>query len=371
MRHAALVGYVALTVWTVGCVSLGGLSAGEPSADGGAPTTGDADHTDGSATADGTSVDATLPDGTGTGGDADSSAECPRAVCPTVLTAAVGPQRLALVDNAVYWTSSAAVGRVRLDGSSATTTTLSAVTPPLARDVAVGTMGVPYVTVPTRGAAACAADLTTCGTGFIGSAGSASSVAVDAANVYIGIFDDGAGAGAGALFRTGLDGSSPLVYANVNDAILGLQVVAGTAFYRTSSAIRSVTSPSSLPMVVTAGQPLVAFVVQGNTLVVATATNELRVCTLAGTVCASPTSPVLVTTSAASAMTADGTRVYWVEGGVAGSVRACDLPLCANPTLLAEGQAFPSDIAVDALSIYWTNQGNAAGVGGAVMKLPK
>lgn len=350
--------------WAVGCVSLGGLSATERADDGDAAGA-DAD----SATSDGAVLDGQPAEGSAADQAADSPAACPRGVCPTTLTATVGPQRLALSSAAVYWASSAGIGRVALDGSTSTALALAgAIAANLERGIAVSPTGVPYVTTPNRGPAACAMDLSSCGTGFIGSAGAASSVAVDATYVYAGIFDDQSGGNSGAIWRTGLDGNSPTPYSMVVEQVLDLQVVGATTYYRTSTAIRSVTSTTA-PVAVAdlGGDAPLAFVVQGSNLIVATTNGHLRGCTLNLGLC----STSILQTTGAVAVTADGAHVFWVEGGVAGSVHRCDLPSCTSNTLLAGHQASPSDIAVDGTSVYWANHGDSTGAGGAIMKLPK
>jgi sugar lactone lactonase YvrE len=82
---------------------------------------------------------------------------------------------------------------------------------------------------------------------------------------------------------------------------------------------------------------------------------------------------VKITSTPPTAITADATRLYWVEEQ-AGTVHRCDIADCSNTdTLLADGQASPNAIALsrDGATIYWANSGTAAGAGGAVMKLPK
>jgi hypothetical protein len=226
----------------------------------------------------------------------------------------------------------------------------------------------------TKGAARCAADLSSCSGGFIGSAGDASSIAVDGSHVHVGIFDDQLGAAAGGIWYTDPDGLNAKTYTTavlLTDKVLDLQIVGATTYFRTPDAIRAATL-TGLPatvMTLTTGLP-VAFVVTGTKVFVATSTGLLQTCTLS--LPAACTGMVVqLTAGTPSAMTADATRVYWVERDK-GTVHRCDIADCANSHFrLASGQTAPNDIVVDGASVYWANYGDAAGLGGAIMKLPK
>ena len=68
----------------------------------------------------------------------------------------------------------------------------------------------------------------------------------------------------------------------------------------------------------------------------------------------------------------DATHVYWTNQGTApnytdGTVMKVLLG-GGTPTTLASGQFNPSGIAVDATTVYWTN--NYMSTAGAVMKVP-
>jgi hypothetical protein len=327
---------------------------------------------EGSSGGDANVSDGSTGDGTSSSGDGGG---CPNNVCPTMLASAPGAQRLAVSATTVYWAFASGAGRVGLNGGAPTTLPLGApIAPGLERGIAVEPVsGAPYVTMPgnLRGAAKCTVDLTSCTTtGFIGSAGDVSSIVVTAANAFVGVFDDQIG-GAGGVWRTNLDGTSPTPYTMMTDKVLDLQIAGATTYFRTSVAVQANTL-TTMPHVAgdLAGDAPLAFVVQGSRLIVATTNNHLRACTLSppGTCAAA----IIQTTSGApSAVTADSVHVFWSEGGAGGSVHRCDLPDCANPVLLATGQASPSDIAVDGTAIYWANHGDNNGSGGAIMKLPK
>ena len=307
-------------------------------------------------------LDRNDPDGSG----------CLNGVCPTMLASVVGPQRLALNATGVYWASAAGIGRVVYDGSNTKTFPIAqAVGSGLKRGIAVDATSV-YVTMPGggKGAAKCAADLTSCAAGFIGSAGIASSIAVDATHVYVGIFDDGTGSGLGGMWQTSLTGTALLSYAN-GQVVRDIQVVGTTTYFRTSTAVNAVTAgggPAVPAANLASGEAPLGFVVAGATLVVATTNNHLQACPIAPAPCAATV--VQSRPAAPSVLTADATHAYWLEGN-GGTVNRCDLPGCTNAVTLADGQASPSDIVVDGTSVYWANFGNAVGGGGAVMKLPK
>jgi hypothetical protein len=321
-------------------------------------------ESDGSSTGDGsTKLDGGSQDGAG----------CPNGVCPTLVAPAVGPQRLALSATSVYWSSLAGVAGLNIDGSNAREKKLAGpIAAAVERSVAVGSAGaVVYVTMPTtdRGATKCLPDLKVCSPDFLSNQGAASDVAADSTRVWISIYDEGAGTG--EIWHTDLDGGTPLPNGMTTDRPIAFQIVGTNTFYRTSAAIKYAMIASA-PVVAAnlGGQTPLAFVVTGSTLVVATTNNELHACTLA--LPATCTAPVVgLTTNAVSAMTADGTHVYWVQAA-SGTVHRCDLAACAtSQVLLAEGQASPNDIVLHDTSIYWANYGDAAGAGGSIMSLPK
>lgn len=344
-----------------------GSGGGNPVVEGGAG----GDASDG-----GTGVDGmTTGDGSTLDGDVDA-ASCPRGVCAKQLTDAVGPQRLALSATGVYWASLAGIGRVNLDGSNPKIMLITqAVGANLKRGISVAPDGLSaYVTMPGggKGAAKCAADLSSCGAGFIGSAGLASSIASDATKVYVGIFDDQLAAAAGGIWQTAPDGTSALPYTMMLDKVLDLQIVGATTYFRTAKAINANTRTTmpTTAMTISASEDTLGFVVVGTKLFVATASKHIQTCTLSlPTPCTG--SVVQITAENPSAITSDGTYVYWVERD-AGTVNRCDVANCSTTRLtLATGQTAPNDIVVDATFVYWANYGDVAGAGGAVMKLPK
>lgn len=341
-----------------------GSSAGDALVDGGTAVGDAPTGTDGSVARDGSLVDAKLPDG----------ATCLNGVCPTVVTNVVGPQRIEPSTTGVYWASLAGIGRVDFDGNNVKTFAVAqAVGPNLKRGIATDPGGTAaYFTMPGsgKGAAKCTSDLSNCSTTFVGSAGSASSIAVDATNVYLGIFDSGSGV-AGGIFL--YDGASSSAYTMMTDKVLDLQIVGSRTYFRTAAAIRANTPTTAPASVVTLnGEPTLSFVVSGSNVFVGTTMKHIQSCAI--TLPAACTgSVVMITSSPPTAITADATRLYWVEAE-AGTVHRCDVADCSNTdTLLADGQASPNAIALsrDGATIYWANYGNAAGAGGAIMKLPK
>jgi uncharacterized protein (AIM24 family) len=76
--------------------------------------------------------------------------------------------------------------------------------------------------------------------------------------------------------------------------------------------------------------------------------------------------------SLVNGLTLRGSTLYFV-GGYPGSVAACGTGGCSSgPTTLASGQAAPSQIAVDATNLYWTNSNPLSPTtgDGSVMQLP-
>jgi hypothetical protein len=78
------------------------------------------------------------------------------------------------------------------------------------------------------------------------------------------------------------------------------------------------------------------------------------------------TQTMLVTGVGIAGLAMDATFAYWTDGIMSGSVAKVPVDGGA-PTVLAQQQAMPSDVAVDPLYVYWINQGGSAG-SGAVMK---
>jgi hypothetical protein len=319
---------------------------------------------DGAGGGDGSSVDGSSVDG----------GLCPGPKCPTKLTDAPGAQRIALGTLYVYWTTATDIGRVSLDGSGPTSKAVvgGPIVSTLKRGIAVQG-GIPYVTVGDRGAAKCTAALSDSCTNmpFIGTGvvPVSSSIAVDASFVYIGLFKDTT-VTHGGLWQTDLNGASPMPYTMPLDHMLAVRVVASTLYYMTTTALRFVpsTSLSGTPAdAATLASPPVAFDVQGSKLVVATSANEIRVCQSspsAGCV----TTPAQIRMNAISAVILDGATMIWAEGD---SIFRASLLTGAAVETLATGQSSPVDLAVDSNFIYWANQGDSVGTGGAIMKVPK
>ncbi len=337
---------------------LDGSSSGDPLAEGGGGVDGGTGP-DGTTVSDGAVVtDATL----------DGSA-CPDGGCPAIkLTNVIGPQRIALSTASLAWASLAGIGRVGLDGTNPETKAIAGlIAMGLKRGVAVDTAGTTvYMTMPDalgRGAGKCVGPLAACTLEtFIGSAGAASSMALDGTTLHVGIFASG-----GAYEVKG--GSASAYF--MNDKVLDLQVVGGKTFFRTATEIRFVAPPtdttSSASAATLNGLTPLAFVVSGTTLFVG-ASNGIHSCN--GLPCT--VAPSTVTANAVSAVTADATDIYWVEG-TGGTVHRCARTACdTTKTTLATGQLMPNDIAVDGTAVYWANYGNATtGAGGSIMRLQK
>lgn len=320
---------------------------------------------DGSMTGDGSVLDANV-----------DAAGCINGVCPTLLASVVGPQRLAVGPAGVYWATLSSIGRVGFDGSNAKTLAVGGpIAAGLKRGVAVdpAASGLVYVTMPGagKGAAKCAADLSSCTLpGFIGSAGDASSVFVNGTHVYVGIYNNQLGGGAGGIWDTMLDGTIVQSY-TMTDNVRDLQVVGPKTYFQTQTAI-NVTTPSTTPVSAAnlLGDAPVAFVISGTTLMAATTNLHLHACTVGSAACNAVV--VRMTDAPPVAITADATHAYWAEGdNLGGTIHRCNLPDCSSPTLLAEGQLSPTAIAVDATSIYWATYGDGTNPNGTIMKLAK
>jgi hypothetical protein len=347
---------------------------GSPSAEG---SVDDGGVLDGTTSADGSLLmDGSVLDGSKSDGSPLPDSGCPNNVCPTMLASAPGAQRLAVSSAAAYWVTATSADRVDLVSGLVTlplnlTGTISG---SQRRGIAVSpSTGIPYVTSPDaigRGIGKCSLTMSDCSTTFVGSAGFTSSIAIDATSVYVGIYDDGSGL-AGGIYQAAPDGSSVVAYLT-NEHVLDLQVVGSVTYYRTSAGIRYVTAPSGTPAQAAglAGDGAIAFVVHQSKLVVVTTNRNIRECTLSSNICT--TAAVQLGTAALpTAVAADDNYIYWAEGTTSGSISRCDFPLCGNPTLLADGQATPVDIALDATTIYWANSGGATPSAGAIMKLAK
>ncbi len=68
----------------------------------------------------------------------------------------------------------------------------------------------------------------------------------------------------------------------------------------------------------------------------------------------------------AGPITHDSTTLYWALYIDGGKVLSCPLKGCATPTVLADMQGIPTSVAVDAESVYWTDQ-----LTGTVMRVVK
>lgn len=116
-----------------------------------------------------------------------------------------------------------------------------------------------------------------------------------------------------------------------------------------------------------------AFVYWANRFGDATTGATIARCPLGG--CLGDSPEVLVSGLASDhfrAIASDGTSVYWTDA-TDGTIMSCLVTGCAQPTVLANDQAFPLAIAVDATSVYWTNggTGDLSHRDGSVVKLRK
>ncbi len=328
---------------------------GGPGGEGGGP--GD----DAMTTVDGSTLDANV-----------DAAGCPTGFCPTVLTAAVGPQRIAVGATAIYWSTATGIGRMNIDGSGVPTTmTVGApIKPTLKRGVALSPAGIPYVTVTDRGAAVCDANLMACGSNgvFVGSAGDASSIAADSTKVYVGVFDDGSTHG--GIWQTTLSGTAPQPYTSALYNVEDLRVVATTTYFMAGAGVyfapsRTSTSVSAANL---GGELATVFDVSGQDLVVATQAGSIRVCTSSPQLMC-PTITIQTRSKTITAIALDGAQMIWAEVDMngLGSIYRSTLNAGAAVDRLADTQGAAIAIAVDAKNIYWA----IAGAGGAIIKLEK
>jgi hypothetical protein len=230
-----------------------------------------------------------------------------------------------------------------------------------------------YVTVPDRGAVICLADLTACAAmGFVGSAGTSSSIAADGTKVDIGIFDDATPQHGGGVYHATPQGASPTAYTGIIAPVLELRGLAGKTYFMSSAGV-SVISPTLAPTSVAdlAGDLPVAFDVKSSALVVAT-NKGIRACTTASPTVMCPTVAIQLRPSKITAIALDGMEVIWAEDtATGGAIYRSALTPGAMVFPLADTQGSVLDIVADPKSIYWTSFGDANGVGGAIMQLGK
>ena len=183
------------------------------------------------------------------------------------------------------------------------------------------------------------------------------------------IYDEGA-SNTGEIWHTALDGTNAVPNGMMTDQVIDFRIVGANTIFRTPTAIKAAgLTTAPVAAVNIAAQVPLAFAVSSNTLIYATA-KQLHSCLLTLPTACQP-NVIALTKEDVSAVTADGTHIYWVEK-VAGTVHRCNLLDCGNSELLlAAGQASPNDIVADGASIYWANYGDGQGTGGAIMKLPK
>jgi hypothetical protein len=319
--------------------------------------------------------DDAMTTGEGSTLDANVDAACPMSKCPTMLAAATGPQRLVLDSTFVYWTTAAGVGRVGTNGNGATFLALgSSVVSAVRRGIALVPGGNAYVTIPDRGAVICASDLTSCASpGFLGTAGTSSSVAVDSTKVYVGIFDDGNAHG--GIFHATLSGTAQMAYPSMTDQVRDIRVIGPTTYFMSTVGV-FLNSPTMAPTSAAnlSGAVPSAFDVRNGKLVVATKTNEIVVCTMSLPALSCPMATITVRPGKITAIAVDGTDVIWAELDPMTSVTSVyrsPLTIGATAVLLAGGQGKVLDLVADTKDVYWTSYGDAAGMGGAIIHLGK
>jgi len=276
---------------------------------------------------------------------------------------AVAPQRIAVSSTAVYWTTASAIQKVNLAGPAMFAT--SPLTPSVLHDVAVNSAGAPFVATPTptKAFAGCTSDLTTCSPYYgVDSTTITTSITVDTTTVYVGLSDDGFGAGVGGINTATFVGTTPASYL-VNEHVLDLRLTSANTktYWRVAGAIHYGDKGSSVwPAVTIPGVPNAFFIYQDQ-LIAATTGQTIYTCTLASTGdCAGGTTRSIgAAKMPVTAVVADANGIYWIEGGANGSVVRCKGSSC---DVIATNQASPTDIALDATNVYWSNDG------GGIMK---
>lgn len=317
----------------------------------------------------------TMGDGT-TGVDAKvDAAGCSGGSCATVLTPAIGPQRLVLDSTFVYWSTATGVGRVGTNGNGATFLAVgSPVVSAVRRGIALVPGGNAYVTIPDRGAVICASDLTSCTSlGFLGTAGTSSSIAVDSTKVYVGIFDDGNAHG--GIFHATLSGTAQMAYPSMTDQVRDIRVIGPTTYFMSTVGV-FLNSPTMAPASAANlnGAVPSAFDVRNGKLVVATKTNAILVCTMSLPALSCPMDTITVRPGNITAIAVDGTDVIWAELDTMTSVTSVyrsPLTMGAPAVLVAGGQGKVLDLVADTKNVYWTSYGDATGMGGAIIHLGK
>lgn len=198
-------------------------------------------------------------------------------------------------------------------------------------------------------------------------AGGPFAVAVDARGVY---WANGAQGTVSRVDKAGTNAKQlapqPPTPGPGNNHIAAIAVAGGFVYYTDPTAgvvLRVATDGTAAPQTVVAAAPGVRGVaVHGATAYFTVpgsvpAGGSVQSVALGGTLPAAP-APVATGLTNPTTVLADGAALYWILGGMSGSIVKQAGNAAAVP--LATSQAFPACMAVDGASLYWINENGAA-----------
>jgi hypothetical protein len=213
-------------------------------------------------------------------------------------------------------------------------------------------------------------------------------IRTDSSNVYW--VDQGKTFDAGAVAKCSVDGcgQSPTTIAGGQSFPGDNLAIFGDAVYWASNSLDGTVSILSCPKegcigtpsIISWGQDTVLELAVNSTGVYWTTDFYVLTCFLVGcsnqTIDGGPGDKILAQ-PANGGVTIDSTNVYWTVPGDNGLVLSCPIAGCAQGTdgglvinTIAMGQIWPWDIAVDATSVYWLNNGSSGVNNGSINKCP-
>jgi hypothetical protein len=188
-------------------------------------------------------------------------------------------------------------------------------------------------------------------------------IAVDAVNVYW------TNSGAGEVMQAKTDGSSPLKLATGEDSPRAVRVAGGFVYwvsYSIVGVLRKVPVGGGAVVDLTPAPASLDLVVGPSTIWWTREPDDIQSVPIAGDPDGGSVG-LLTGNPLSNGIALDAANVYWVNRQD-GYVKKADFDL-TNDTALATGDV-PFDIAVDATTVYWTEQGSSPGIG-KVMKASK
>jgi hypothetical protein len=190
-------------------------------------------------------------------------------------------------------------------------------------------------------------------------------VKVDATSVYwVNVV-----VGSGAIMRAPLRGGSATVLATAQTASAGIAVDATSVYYLADGAVRAVPLTGGAPAILAStpyNTPLGGIAVDATRVYWSSGLGRALLQIPLGGGTPTTLATAIDATGQTGGVALDGSNVYWTEPGITqsdGVVRK--MPLGGGmATTLASGQRSPIAVAVDAASVYWSDE-----TGGSVMKV--